>query len=413
MIASRWVRAAFAAWVLLLVVVCVYPALKPFSSIYPTFARAGTEFAASRKLYDVPHPHTDNFRYSPLVAAGFVPFGELPLNLGGMIWRLLNAAILLTGLMAWARQVCPHIPVSAILLLSVPLSMGCLHNGQANPFVLGLMLWGTVMSAKGRWELGAILIAGAGLFKIYPLALGLLLVLAAPLRFGIPLVLAIVGGLALPYAFHDGDYVTEQYLYWIANLSGDDRTQFPLYAGYQDFHMLLRVIGIQLPLDSYRLIQVAAGAATAVVIGWQLRQEVDRRQVALNAFALGVGWMTVFGPSTEVCTFSLLAPFFARELLDRVGQPRWAFTVAVCGAGLFGLGIVALWVPHAIHRPIIVLGVYPLAALLLSMAVVTRVLATPSTARLPRHSKATTPIPVPSDAEAGRPVEFDRLHECC
>src|SRR5205823_115802 len=72
---THWARAAVAAWAVLLAVVCARTALKPLSaSIYPTFARAGAEFAAGGKLYDVPAPFTDNFRYSPLVAAGFVPF---------------------------------------------------------------------------------------------------------------------------------------------------------------------------------------------------------------------------------------------------------------------------------------------------------------------------------------------------
>src|SRR5262249_41995738 len=94
---SVWLRAAVIAWVALLAYVLVKPLLNPVSgTISPTFARAGEEFAAGRKLYDVMHPHTDNYRYSPVVAAGFAPLSLLPLGIGGFVWRLLNAAVYLT-----------------------------------------------------------------------------------------------------------------------------------------------------------------------------------------------------------------------------------------------------------------------------------------------------------------------------
>ena len=66
----------------------------------------------------------------------------------------------------------------------------------------------------------------------------MLLALAAPIRFTAALVASLAVGLALPYLLQSPDYITAQYQYWLGNLGRDDRTAMPLWAGYQDFHML-------------------------------------------------------------------------------------------------------------------------------------------------------------------------------
>src|SRR4051812_2394439 len=108
--------AAF-VWVAVVIAVCGKPLLKPVSgTVYVTYATAGREFAAGQPLYDVAHPYTDNFRYSPLVAVAFVPFHWLPLGVGGSLWRILSVAVFASGLAAWARHAFPHVPRAAFFL---------------------------------------------------------------------------------------------------------------------------------------------------------------------------------------------------------------------------------------------------------------------------------------------------------
>src|SRR5437660_5253826 len=117
---SNATRTAIGLWAVYLAAVCLLPLKKPVSgTIYPTYAVAGGEFAAGRPLYDVPHPHTDNYRYSPLVAAAFVPFSLLPLGVGGMVWRLLSAAVYLTALAAWAKHVVPGLPRAVLFICTL------------------------------------------------------------------------------------------------------------------------------------------------------------------------------------------------------------------------------------------------------------------------------------------------------
>jgi hypothetical protein len=362
------------AWVLLLAVVCVRTVLKPLSgNIYPTYAWAGERFAAGEPVYNVYTPHVDNYRYSPVVAAGFVPFGMLPWGPGGAIFRLIGAALFLGGAVVWFRRSWPGAPLPAALLALLPLAIGSINNGQANPHIVGLMLGAGAFGLGGRWAAAGACIAAAALFKGYPIALGMLLVLAAPARFAAAVVGTIAAGLALPYLLQSPEYVNGLYREWWMNMAGDDRTGFPLWAGYQDFHLLLRVVGWNMPREQYLLVEAGTGAACAAVLMWQRWAGVAKADVVANAVTLGLCWMTVFGPATESSTLILLAPVLSRELLDRTGQPRWARAAAVAGAGLFLAAIVVLTLPHAIHRPVIATGIQPLASVLVAAAAVARV----------------------------------------
>jgi len=379
-----WSRTAIVLWVVLLGVVCVRPLFKPTSStVFPIYAYAGADFAAGKPLYDRSHPGTDIYRYSPLVAAFFEPFARLPLGVGGSLWRIGGAILFLTGLSAWSRRVCPSVPPALVFLAALPLSVGSLSNGQANVHMLGLMLWGTFLAARGRWSWAAACLAAAALFKGYPIALGLLIALAAPLRFGVPLAAALAAGYAVPYLLQDTAYIESQYRQWFEAVSGDDRTAFPFHLGYQDTHMFLRVLGVKLSLAEFRLFQVGAGAMAAGVVMAQLRKGMPRDRVALNSLSLGLVWMTTFGPGIESSTFILAAPLMARELFDGRDRPRWAVPFTWIGSGLFFASVVLFAFPHEVHRPIVALGIQPLAALLLGVAVVARAMVVPAESTRP------------------------------
>ena len=372
---QHWMRLAIGLWVVLLGVTCVRPLFKPTSStVFPIYAFAGSDFAEGKPLYDRSHPGTDIYRYSPLVAAFFEPFSLMPLGVAGSLWRIMGAAVFLSGLAAWAKRVCPNVSMPLFFILALPLSVGSLSNGQANVHMLGLMLLGTVLATRGWWAWAAVILAAAALFKGYPIALGLLLALAAPLRFGLPLGVALAAGCGLPYLLQDHSYISSQYQQWFDAVAHDDRTAFPLFLGYQDLHMLLRVFGFNMALADYRLVQVGAGAAVAGVIACQLWKRVPREQAALNALTLGLCWMATFGTGVEASTFILLAPVMSREMLDRTGRPRWATPFAWVGGMLFFASVVLYAFPHPIHRPVISLGLLPVAALLISTAAAARVL---------------------------------------
>src|SRR5205823_713455 len=120
----------------------------------------------------------------------------------GVLWRWINAMAFAAALALWCRTWRREwTETAAAFLLVLPLAIGGLNNGQCNALVAGLLLATVVAFDRGRWTLAATAMSAAVLFKVYPLALGLLLCLLEPRRFAPRLALTLLLGAALPYLF--------------------------------------------------------------------------------------------------------------------------------------------------------------------------------------------------------------------
>src|SRR5713101_4466051 len=190
---GRCERLAVGLWAAAFVTVCAR-FLEPQHghSVYPIFVGAARNWLAGADLYQ---PCAEPYRYSPLVAVLFVPLSLLPDQLGEVLWRVLNVAVFLGALAWWCRAVLPQPltrgQVALMFLLVLPLSVGNLHNGQSNTLVLGLILAAVAALATAdksgaagrRCALAGVCTAVACLFKVYPAAVGLLLLAVHPRRF--------------------------------------------------------------------------------------------------------------------------------------------------------------------------------------------------------------------------------------
>jgi hypothetical protein len=373
---SRAEVLALVVWAGLLMVVCARVVCDGRGhSVYPIFAAAARDWCVGRSLYVVPRPAgLDQFRYSPLVAALLVPFTPLPLALGGMAWRLVNAAVYL-GALAWCgRTVLFDHPSRAqralLFLLVVPLSIGSLNNGQSNPLVIGLLLAAVAGLAAERWNLSSACLALACLLKVYPVALGLLLTVLFPRKFAGRFLFALGLGLALPFLLQRGNYVMAQYSDWLRLLCHDDRMGQPLTSCYRDLGLLCRLVDLPLSRGAYFLIQMTSGVGALALCLLGRRAGWSRRQVLMATLVLSTCWMTLLGPATESCTYMLLAPALAWAVMSAAAADisRSVRCLVIGSYGLFTLAALAVWFPggsrwHA-------LGVQPLAALLLLVGVV-------------------------------------------
>src|SRR5271156_5670905 len=121
-----WERLAIAAWLLILLVISVRVLVTPGKqSVYPTFARTGANWLNGADLYlltDLDKVSCNAFRYSPLAAAALAPLSLLPERAGEVLWRLLNAAVLLGALAWWWRGGQQSFGILCLLL--VPLVVG-------------------------------------------------------------------------------------------------------------------------------------------------------------------------------------------------------------------------------------------------------------------------------------------------
>jgi hypothetical protein len=336
-------------------------------SVYPIFAAAGGRWLAGEEIYIEPTAELDHFRYSPTVTAFFAPWSLLPPRLGEIVWRGVSAAVFFGALTAWCRWRRQRPSMGAVLLFVAPLAIGGLNNGQCNALVTGLLLFAVVAFAGDRWTLAAAAVTAATLFKGYPIALGLLLCLVEPRRFSSRLAACLFVGMAIPYLFQRPDYVTSQYASFFAHVSADDRTQYDVYAGYRDLHMLLRIAGIHLSMPAYRLVETLLGLTCAVVVVTGRRRGWDTRTAVTACLSLGSCWMTLAGPATESCTYVLLAPALAQAVLDAAERPRWQRLLVYASFACFAVSAATVWFPGWFAHPVQATGIQPLAALLLTI----------------------------------------------
>jgi hypothetical protein len=368
---TAWVRLAIALWTIVVLVVCVRSVVEPRRrSLFPTYAAAGADWRAGANLYlhtlERPEAHIDLFRYSPFAAALLVPWSLLPEGLGGALWRLSETAVYLGGALWWIRSGLPNRlntrQMGVLFVLLLPLALPSLGNGQANLFVIGLLLGAVTAAAEERWGLTASCLALATALKLYPLAIALLLLVCYPRRLVVPLLLTLLAVAGLPFLLQHPDYVGRQYLSWQHILSQDvDRRSLPTPMTYRDLWLLCRVCGVPMSNLAYEVVRLTlAGACALVCLGGQ-RQGQPHRRTLTTILTLGCGWLMLCGPSVESSTFVLLGPALAWTLLDPE-TPLALFWSACGSAALLGCCLLAGLVPRTTH--IHALGLHPLASLL-------------------------------------------------
>ncbi|MCC7350822.1 MAG: DUF2029 domain-containing protein [Phycisphaerales bacterium] len=279
-------------------------------SVYPVFYEAAQKWWQGEDLY---LKSALGFRYSPIVAAGLVPVSWLPEKLGGILWRWINVTALVWGLLWCCRRGLPRhcdAGLAAIIFLLVfPDALANINNGQPNALVVGLLLASVAAVMDKRWNLAAACLAVSALFKVYPVALGMLLVLLYPKQLGWRLALALGIGLLLPFVLQRPEYVRGQYRDWFAYVWQENRQVVPVREWYRDVRLIAKVwLGLDMSDRAYKLIEILVAAWMAGIcwVGQRRGWGMDRLLVA--AFVMGCGWMTVLGPATETVTYLILAP---------------------------------------------------------------------------------------------------------
>jgi hypothetical protein len=363
-----WVKFVVLVWLVILAAILVRLVVLPSRpGVYPIFVKAARNWLASRNLYiDVGEP----YRYSPFVTMTFVPFSILPEFVGGVLWRLLNAGVFMGGLAWWCRTVLPvrltTRQLAWFFLLVFPLSVGSLNNGQSNGLILGLLLMSGPAVATERWNLATVCLTIACLFKLYPIAVALLLTAGYPRRLAVRLAIALAVGLGLPFLLRDPAYALEQYRSWFQHLSSDDRYNGPVEIAYRDIRLLFQLWLVPLSARAFLFMQLlaASGIAALCLVG---RPRVAKpRRFLTRALVLGCCWMTVFGPATEPSTYMLLGPALAWAVLETWvsshGVIRRGAVLVIYGA--FIISQVVLWFPWGMRFNNSI-GTHPLAGTLL------------------------------------------------
>ena len=332
-------KVAMCTWVVAMAVIVVHVWLKPNSNtLYKVFRAGGERWLHTENLY----PKVDEYIYSPFAAAFFAPFTLLPDRMAGVLWRLLSLGVYGGAFAAWLKKPGERAGMAWILLL--PLSLGDLFNGQANPLVIGLVMAAVLACRRERWMVAALCVAVATYFKVYPLAMGLLLTVIHPRKFPWRLGAALVGIFALSLVLQRPGYVLEQYVNWVHSLRQDPRRTLHYYGTYRDAWLFLRVLHVPVSLAGWAVVQAGSGAALAVYLYLVKRRRAGAERLDFLLLTLGTCWMLLFGPATESSTYVILAPpvvlAWMRWSGEAGGWVKWAWA---CYALLVGSQMLSSW----------------------------------------------------------------------
>lgn len=361
----RWLAGAL--WGIFGVVLLVTAVRKPTThSVYGVYAQAAQDWWHGHDLYSGrPEP----YRYSPLFAILFTPFSLLPDGAGCALWKLTNLAAFAAALAYWARRGIANAlspcSLSLVFLLVLP---GVLHSayiGQANLLMAALCLVATTPFDDERLGRVALLVAGAVLIKVYPLALALILAVQCGARFGRSFLACLTVGLVLPLLTAPWELVSAQYASWARHLWASG---VGMRERVRSLDHLFTCYGITLPPALSFSLGIVGGAAGILLVIWLSRRTAHAVDAPFTyvVFAL---WAALFGPATETCTYAIVTPALAWVWIE---APR-PFIIATRSAALISMVLMGPAVTDAFGQTVRHFanahGSQPLGALLLLVCV--------------------------------------------
>jgi hypothetical protein len=361
-----WARSAWVLWTVVMVVMVLRPLVASYrGTSFDTYHLAGLHWIHGQSVYS----QWMGFVYSPVVAVFFAPFAYLPGALANILWRTLNAGLLLGGLAALLKSNLfagiKERNYGLVYILLVPLAVGNIDISQANPLVEGLLLAAIAAVYVERWNSAALCVAIATCFKIYPIAVGLLICVIAPRRFTGRFLIALLLLLLVPFVFQHWSYVADQYQAWIATRTAEDRRGWPTEKLPLDLWFMIHTFA-HLPISPriYSLFQLGTAGALAFLCAFQTWKGWPKNRVLTGLFCLASIWMTLCGPATESYTYLILAPAVILALVQAFDAPQPTGLRALV-AGAFALQLLAAsrasFLPH--FKPAWALSILPFSAL--------------------------------------------------
>jgi hypothetical protein len=347
---SRNISALFFAtlslWLLSVALVCLRAYQHPGShSVFAAYRRAGTAWIEQAQLYG---GAGWRFLYSPLIAAFYSPFALIPQNLSEVLWRLLLGLALPLALWFNARTLFNFSKneFACLLLVILPLTLSSLNNGQANIIIIVLFLVATGAAAQSHWWTCAFCASFAVYWKIYPVALALLLTIIYPKQLTLRILLSLVGLFLVSLLLQKPSYVLQEYGSWFVNLGSDRRRALEYYGRWRDFYLLLRLIGIPISILWWNVLQLTAGLIAAAICLLGRTRRWPPVTLLFGAMSLAIVWMLLFGPATEAATYVLIAVPSAYLLISGwsdASQLELRTASTVTYLGLIGGNILNSW----------------------------------------------------------------------
>ncbi|OGW14944.1 MAG: hypothetical protein A3K09_06390 [Nitrospinae bacterium RIFCSPLOWO2_12_FULL_47_7] len=251
-------------------------------NVYNTYAAAAQKLA--NHMYPYPREAVEfhaGYKYSTLFGVLFYPIQALPFELGRFLWILINFSVFMLGLGTFLVHVFKNKNHTLAALLDKPYKLAILlilifnemsvsiKIGQANSLICGMMLLGLAFYAQGRNFSAGIILALASNFKIFPLALALLLLWDFRQAYWKSFLLGYIAALLLPALVLGWSWNMEMLMAWHKTLFLDFNTESKLslmtfleanfnfngslvYRGFVVLNILLLCVGYRFSFSASR-----------------------------------------------------------------------------------------------------------------------------------------------------------------
>jgi hypothetical protein len=347
-------------WLVFCVIALARVTPRRFASTFTYYLEAAERLMAHAQVYD---PHAlGAFLYLPVSLLVYAPFTLINRSLAAGFWLLVFAVVFTWGCYALTARVLPRgagdlkAPWMAglVLLINVPAAWFNFKGVQAQIVMTGAMMLAAVAVMQSRWLWATFWLFVAFVFKPLALVMALLCAVLCP-RMRLPLIVATVVVVALPFAFFDAGYMVEQYRDFGAKLwlIATAPAQEWLYRA--DLSTLLRAFGIVLPGVVSLALRLIAALGT-LYLAWRARGS-GMRGFGFALMILSACYINLFSPRNEFLSFLVLTPSLAALgfmvlTRDRGDVRGWLSIVAVLVLGMWwSLGF------DAVVKPAIVLVV--------------------------------------------------------
>jgi hypothetical protein len=330
----RLLTAAWILWALPLLVVCIIVFLKPAQrTVTVVYHSAAAAWWGRADLYHGP----GGMNYLPQFAVLFTPFHVIPSPWGDVLWRMCAGALLATGLWRVVRvrrgPACGKWFLWASIV-TIPLCVAPLRNGQANALLGGLILHAAACIAALQWTRATALIVATIAVKPLGAVLACLApVVYAPLRGRMLLGLAALT--ALPFLCGPPHYALSQYEAFKVNLSQCSAVSDHRFA---NLNGILRTFGTELPSQTFSI--VAAVALLAVLALWWFgSRHLTGPPRAMWLHALTAAYLMLFNPMNEANSFVILVPALGFWAVHWLSNPATARRGGVVAAMALSMGL--------------------------------------------------------------------------
>lgn len=325
-----------------------------------------TYAVAAKKIFEFvdPYPRKEfdfqygGYKYSPLFGVLFHPFQYLPLKWGPFLWIVLNFCVFMAALgvflchsyrskdgSALLRQ--PGVLVTLLVLIFNETMVSTLSS-QANSLVCGLMLLGLVFYSLNRDFEAGLILALASNFKVFPLALALLLLLDFRARYWMAFWGAFVIALVLPAIVLGWSWNMELLSAWHRTLFLDFNTESKL--------SLMKFLAQNFSFGESRLYKGFIGLNMLLLCAIY-RYYCSARTATRNLrylYSLAALFILLFNHRTEIELFVLASPVYAVMFLDimekRNGGENTVWEIFILVTAYFFITIIYLDpVPYAVR----------------------------------------------------------------